>query len=1387
MRDRFTRVLVLATACLFSYTDTTRSGTQNVYRMEPLHHQYPRKILPLLIRYCQECHQGDTAEAEVDLSQFETVDQIRQDLDTWLRIREMLDTRQMPPKDALQPTAAERTMLQKWVRDVLAFEARSRSGDPGPIVLRRLNNEEYNYTIGDLTGIMTLRPTREFPIDGAAGEGFINTGAAQAMSPSLVSKYLDAGKQIAEHTVLLPDRITFSEFTSERDRTDAFMKRIQEFYQPYVASMDTDGQPAWVNFQQESRFPFEKYLEATIRERTDLQQRKITLDEVASRYRLNKQYLRRLYHELSTPSDQDSLVLDQIRTRWQSTEAGDLNTLAAEIDKWQSRLFQFNPIGHIGRAGGPRAWLTDISPVTVQQNFEIQLPMVPFGESITVQLITSDAGDGTDSDWVLWQNPRLVGNGANIPLHRVMGLADRIAELRQVMLKKTGQFLQAAAEVMTAGPNELRPDLKTLAVKHDVDASSLAVWLDYLGVGVGEFVPITAYLTNKIEKSGNYDFVKGWGRPETPIVLANQSDQTVRIPWIAKPRSLMVHPSPSLFAAAGWRSPVYGMVTIDALVEDAHPECGNGQEWFLQHRTIRGVNTLDQGKLGPAGRATVPTIELDLNKGDLISLIVGPNEGNHACDLTEINLIVTEIENQQRVWDMASEMSLNIHLSNPIDDIHGYEKTWHIYEGEMASLDTEPKQTLSIPSGSLLERWKSEKDLDRKASLAEQIQRLVLSESPKPGQSADAKLVRQIHALKVDLGDVTTLSGIRSDERFGIHPDQKQVKPEDLYVAAPSTTSVSIPAQLAEGRTLVVSGRLAPNHGAEGSVQLDVKLGNGELNQAESSNGPIVLTEGSKASKRIHAAFHDFRQLFPPSLCYGQIVPVDRVVTLTLFFREDHRLQQLMLNDQQRATLDKMWKELLYVSREPLKYEVAFEQIREFATQDRPDLVKEWAPLVEGVTARAERFRKQMIRDEPTHLQSVNTIADRAWRRPLTAVEKEQFGDLYRQLRNNGLEHPESIRQLLTRVFTSPAFLYRLESPPQGQEAAPVSDLELATRLSFFLWSSLPDDELRNVADKGLLVVSETEPHAHQELTRQTHRMLADSRIRRLAIQFACQWLHLRNFDRNDDKNEKLYPEFHLLRASMYEETVQFFSDLFQNDGSILEMINADYSFLNSSLARHYEIPLSTDTDSKTDQRWQRVNGVQSRGRGGILGMASFLASQSGASRTSPILRGNWIYETLLGERLPRPPANVPQLPEAVPDGRTARKLIEEHTRAAACAQCHDKIDPYGFALEQYDAIGRKRIPYVDTSTKLSDGTELSGIDGLRDYLINTRREDLVEQFCKKLLGYSLGRAVQLSDEPLLDKMQRQLAKNNYRFSVAVVIIVTSPQFREIRGLAATD
>ena len=288
--------------------------------------------------------------------------------------------------------------------------------------------------------------------------------------------------------------------------------------------------------------------------------------------------------------------------------------------------------------------------------------------------------------------------------------------------------------------------------------------------------------------------------------------------------------------------------------------------------------------------------------------------------------------------------------------------------------------------------------------------------------------------------------------------------------------------------------------------------------------------------------------------------------------------------------------------------------------------------------------------------------------------------------------------------------------------------------------------------------------------------MLADPRARRFAIEFGCQWLHLRDFDRNDDKNETLYPEFALLRESMYEEVVRFITDLIQNNGSVLDLINANHTFLNGALASHYGV------ESITGSRWRRVDGVNQFSRGGLLGMASVLALQSGASRTSPILRGNWVSETLLGERLPRPPLDVPVLPEIVPTGLTAREMIERHSSAPACAQCHERIDPYGFALEQFDAIGRRRPTDVNTSTRLLDGRSIEGFEGLKNYLSLDRRDAFIEQFCRKLLGYALGRSVQLSDRPLLESMSERLSKNDYRFHSVVEMIATSSQFRQIRG-----
>ena len=536
---------------------------------------------------------------------------------------------------------------------------------------------------------------------------------------------------------------------------------------------------------------------------------------------------------------------------------------------------------------------------------------------------------------------------------------------------------------------------------------------------------------------------------------------------------------------------------------------------------------------------------------------------------------------------------------------------------------------------------------------------------------------------------------------------------------------------------------------------------------------PIVAAEGSAGRRRVEAAFKDFRDLFPAAMCHAQIVPVDEVVTMILFHREDEPLRRLMLSEAEAARLDRLWDELFFVAREPLLRVVSHEQLYEFATQDRKDLLSPLEALRIPTRKRAEAFRARLKKTEPIHLAAVLELAEHAWRRPLAEAEKRELRGLYEKLRAKDLSHDRAIRLTLARVLTSPVFLYRLEKPAAGAKAAPVTNRELANRLSFFLWSSMPDAELQRAMNGKI-------PAADKEVAGQVRRMLRDGRTRRLAVESACQWLGIREFDTDDGKNEKLYPEFKKLRGAMYEESVRFFEDMFRNDGSILDLLNADHTFLNEALAKHYGIGGVSGSD------WRRVDGARAKGRGGVLGMATVLAKQSGASRTSPILRGNWVSETLLGERLPKPPAKVPQLPESVPAGLTARQLIEKHSSVAACAKCHARIDPYGFALEQYDAIGRLRAKPVDTKTKLVDGKSIEGLDGLRRYLLKDRHDAVVRQFCKKLLGYALGREVQLSDEPFLAEMQKRLAKNGFRFSVAVEAIVTSKQFRNIRGVAAS-
>jgi len=301
--------------------------------------------------------------------------------------------------------------------------------------------------------------------------------------------------------------------------------------------------------------------------------------------------------------------------------------------------------------------------------------------------------------------------------------------------------------------------------------------------------------------------------------------------------------------------------------------------------------------------------------------------------------------------------------------------------------------------------------------------------------------------------------------------------------------------------------------------------------------------------------------------------------------------------------------------------------------------------------------------------------------------------------------------------------------------------------------------------------------------------MLRDPRVRRLATEFACAWLQIHDFASLDEKSSRHFPTFAGLRGPMYEEAIRFFTDLFQNDGSILAIVDADYTFLNGPLAEHYGIP------GVSGAEWRRVDGVKKYGRGGVLGLGATLAKQSGASRTSPILRGNWVAEVLLADKLPRPPKDVPRLPEdEATEALTVRQLVEKHSSDPRCAGCHVHIDGFGFALEGYDAIGRLRSKDlagrpVETHATVFDGSTVEDAQGLRDYLLTKKRSTVVGQFDRKLLGYALGRAVILSDRPLLAEMRRQLEARHYSFRAAVEAIVLSRQFREIRGkeLASED
>ena len=1059
--------------------------------------EYRGTTRPLLRGFCLDCHSTEPREGELDLERFTTLAEVRRGTKAWLKIVEMLDNGEMPPKDSKQPTPRQRKELRGWVERYLHAEALASAGDPGPVVLRRLDNAQYAYTIRDLTGV-DLDPGREFPTDSAAGEGFTNTGHALVMSPGLLRKYLDAGKEVARHAVLLPDGFRFSPHATRRDWTDEILARIREFYRVRVDSADLGVGDSVGNrnvhgntrLGRAGRLPLERYFAATLSEREALSSGRTTIDAVAREHSLNAKYLGILWFSL-TDSD-PSLLLDHLRARWRDAKAGDAAAVAAEVTRWQKGLWTFGPVGLIGRQGGPARWMEPVDPLVTKQELRYSIPAPADGaekKDVVLSLVATDAGDGAEHDIVVWRKPRLVAEGR---------------------------------------PDILLRDLRKVARDADSD---------------------------------------------------------------------------------------------DADSDGSESPSTDADDWGLD-----------------------PT-------------------------------------------------------------------------------------------------------------------------------------------------------------RFGRRPDGMEIDAASLCVQAPSVITVRLPGHLAAGASFVMTAVLEKETGRDGSVQVELVAGTptaasglvpsevvvnfSQVTAVFSDRRdvsyvrPFLIGDNDAVRRRIESAMEEYRNLFPAALCYTQIVPVDEVLTLTLFYREDDHLGRLMLDEAQRARLDRFWEELHHVSQSAFMQVTALELLMEAMTgNSQYEAVK---PLRAMFDERAAAYRKALIDAEPKQLEALVEFAAGAYRRPLTDREADDLRGLYRRLREQEAPHDEAFRMTLARVFVAAPFLYRLEEAPAGTTAAAVSAWELASRLSYFLWSSQPDAQLRAAAADGSLLTPAT-------LTKQTARMLDDGRVRRLATEFTCHWLHIHEFDSLDEKSEKHFPAFADLRGDMYEESIRFFTDLFRRDGSILSILDADHTFVNERLARFYGI------GGVEGAAWRRIDRMRQHGRGGILGHATTLAKQSGASRTSPILRGNWVSEVLLGERLPRPPKNVPDLPadETATEGLTVRQLVAKHASDPLCASCHQRIDPFGFALEGFDAIGRRRDRDLagrplDTKAKLPDGAEIDGLAGLRDYLLEQRRDAFLRQFCRKLTGYALGREIRLSDEPLLADMIARLEANDYRVSLAVQMIVSSDQFRKIRGQAMAD
>lgn len=431
-----------------------------------------------------------------------------------------------------------------------------------------------------------------------------------------------------------------------------------------------------------------------------------------------------------------------------------------------------------------------------------------------------------------------------------------------------------------------------------------------------------------------------------------------------------------------------------------------------------------------------------------------------------------------------------------------------------------------------------------------------------------------------------------------------------------------------------------------------------------------------------------------------------------------------------------------------------------------------------GLSSEAITRRKQLLPvvpdsqlDERTAAQrNLEAFARRAWRRPVQAEELERLLVLFDGAKSRKASFIAALRQPMKVVLMSPHFLFVVESEPEEGGVQRITPHQLATRVALLIWSSIPDEHLLHLADTGKLYDEET-------MRSEVRRMLADPRAEALGENFGLQWLNLREFGNGPKPDASVFPEFNeTLTKAMREEAVRTVANVFRNDAPLTDLVDADYLFANAELARYYGVVFPEGDD------WQQVK-LDNRKRGGVLTMASVLTSTSYPRRTSPVLRGRWILEEVLGSRVPPPPPNVPALQEDHENetATTLRERLEIHRKNPECASCHNRMDPLGFGLENFDGIGRWRDmengQVIDSGGKLPSGDTFSGPEELKNVLLK-RSGEFQKHFVRKLLGFALGRQLNKFDNCVVDDCMKRLKENETRAAVLIEEIALSYPFQ---------